>query len=77
MRTKILSIVANVMEVAEDDISLDSSPETLEAWDSLRHMNLVLSLEQELGVQFSEDQILRLMSVRDILDVVAESHNNA
>ena len=41
----------------------DASPETIEGWDSANHLNLVLSLEAEFGVQFDTDEIAELTSV--------------
>ena len=34
----------------------DSSSDTLPQWDSLRHMNLVLALEDEFGVSIPDEE---------------------
>jgi acyl carrier protein len=69
---KVKSIVAQVMEVPEDSVREDSSPDTIEAWDSLKHMNLVLALEQSFGVTFSEEQITEIESVELIIATLKE-----
>ncbi len=63
-------IVAEITEVEVERITLQSSPDNLEEWDSLAQVNIVLSLEQEFGRQFSPDQIERMVSVAKIVEVV-------
>jgi len=41
----------------------EDSPETIEGWDSANHVNLVLALEAEFGVEFDADEIGELTSV--------------
>jgi len=69
---KVKSIVAQVMEVPVDSVREDSSPDTIEAWDSLKHMNLVLALEQSFDVTFSEEQITEIESVELIIATLKE-----
>jgi acyl carrier protein len=40
----------------------DISREAEKGWDSLKHMELVFALEEEFGVEFSEEDIGRLDS---------------
>ena len=67
---KVRRIVAEVSEVEIERVTLKSSPANLEEWDSLAQVNIVLSLEQEFGHQFSPDQIDSMVSVEKILEVL-------
>lgn len=67
---KVRNIVAEVSEVEVERVTLKSSPANLEEWDSLAQVNIVLSLEQEFGHQFSPDQIDSMVSVEKILEVL-------
>lgn len=51
------SIFADILEIPADRITPTSTPDTLAGWDSVRHMNLILALEEELGIEFSESEI--------------------
>ena len=64
--------VADIFQLKAEDIKPESSPDTIEAWDSLQHLNLVLALEQEFGVQFTPEEIEQLLSVELIVDLLAE-----
>ncbi len=67
---KVRNIVAEVSEVEVARVTLQSSPDNLEEWDSLAQVNIVLSLEQEFGHQFSPEQIESMVSVEKILEVL-------
>jgi len=73
MRKKVFEIVARIMGVPVEAISLESSPETLENWDSLRHMKLILAIEESLDVQFNDQDIVSIKNVGDVLNRV-EAH---
>ena len=72
MQTKVLNVVSQVLGVPVEELADDSSPETIEGWDSLKHMNLVLALEEEFGIRFSDEQIVAMLSVKSIKDAVAQ-----
>ena len=53
-------------------LSLASSPATVEGWDSVQHLNLVLALEQSVGVQIDPEEIERMKTLGDIVQLVSE-----
>jgi acyl carrier protein len=59
---RIKQIIAAVLSRDIEEIHDDASPDTLSNWDSLRHMNIVLALEEEFGVHFDEQRLLELTS---------------
>lgn len=64
MEEKLKRIMASVFEVSENDISEDSSPDTLDNWDSLRQLNLVSALEEEFEVEFDDEEISEMISYK-------------
>ncbi|MGA8270729.1 MAG: hypothetical protein WB919_04160, partial [Candidatus Sulfotelmatobacter sp.] len=40
-------VASDIFAVRVESIGLDSSPATIEAWDSMQHLNLVLALEEK------------------------------
>lgn len=69
---KIRQLASDVFEVPLSEISPGSSPDTVATWDSLHHLNLVLALEQEFGIQFSPEEIEQLLSIELIDALIAE-----
>lgn len=69
---RVQGIVSDVFGVPEDQVRPDSSPDTIETWDSIHHLNLVIALEQEFGVQFTPEEIEQLLSVELIAALLDE-----
>ena len=57
LEEKVFRIISQVMNVPVEEINEYSSPESLEAWDSFQHMNLVLALEDEFRITFTDEEI--------------------
>jgi acyl carrier protein len=67
---KVRSITADVLHVHANQLMPQSSPESIEAWDSIHHLNLILAFEQEFGVQFEPEEVDEMNSVGRILHVL-------
>jgi acyl carrier protein len=63
-------VLADVFGVDASGIGPDSSPDTIAAWDSVQHLNLIIALEQEFGVRFSPEEIEEAVTVRAIADLI-------
>ena len=70
MRDRVFAIVSRVMGVPVEQVTEESSPETMTQWDSLRHMNLLLSLEEELDIRFTDQEMSEMMGLRKILELL-------
>lgn len=68
-------VLSRVQQIASDvlltDVSADSSPETVESWDSVQHLNLILAIEEEYGFQFSPEEMDEAKTVGQIAGLVA------
>jgi acyl carrier protein len=49
--------------MAETDITDNLTIDDLEAWDSLKHMDLVVSIEQAFKIELTLDEIIIMTSV--------------
>ena len=70
--TRVKDVMAAVLEVDVLTIGDDASMDTISSWDSLRHMNLVLALEDAFGVSFPDDDAANATSYQLILLVLRE-----
>lgn len=71
-RARVHRIVSQILKVPIETITDDSSPDTIERWDSLQHMNLVMAIEEGMGVQFDAEQIAEMLNVGLILIALGE-----
>lgn len=53
---KLKNVLATVLNVDVSRIDANANSDTIESWDSLRHMNLVLALEDEFGVSLPDEE---------------------
>ena len=63
-------LIAKVFGVPLTDVVPSTSPETIEEWDSLAHMNLVLELEAAYGIALSSDDALDTKDVASLKRVL-------
>jgi acyl carrier protein len=72
MEPRIKAVMAQIFGIAAGEIQDDSSPDTIAKWDSVSHMNLVIALEAEFGVELSEEQISEMATYRLIVLTIRE-----
>ena len=72
MENRIKQVMSDVLNVDIADINEDTSPETLEEWDSLKQMNLIVSLEEEFNLEFTDEEIEDLLNFKLIKLTIAE-----
>jgi acyl carrier protein len=63
-------MASDLFGVPADRITVSSSPETLENWDSVQHLNLVLALEEKFGVQLSPEEIEQMKSIGETAKII-------
>ena len=68
MEEQIIKIMEDVLD--EQGINLESTQDSLENWNSLRHLNLVSELEDAFDVEFDPEEIAEMKSVKAIVDFV-------
>ena len=64
--------MADVFGLEPGDITPDASIDSIEAWDSLKHLNLVLALEERFGISFTEQETVEILNYELIRTVLAE-----
>ena len=69
-KERIKNVMSAVFEIPEEQIKNDSSPDTIGSWDSLRHMNLMVALEEEFKVELTDDEILDMMNYKSIESII-------
>lgn len=72
MDRRIDNLLAEVLQIPPATITDDLAMKNVDAWDSLRHMELVVSLEQSFALQLSFDEIVAMQSVRGIKNVLRQ-----
>jgi citrate synthase len=75
--SEVRALVAEVLGIdpteVSDALAFGERPE----WDSLNHVNLMLALEERLGVEIGAEQMVELASVSAIEQFAGAPHTEA
>lgn len=67
---QIRTIASDLFGIPAQQITADSTAETIETWDSIQHLNLVLALEERFNIQLSPEEIEEMKSIGGVAKVV-------
>ena len=70
MTSDLRQLLAEVFETTPDKIRPTDTSKTIPNWDSLRHLQLVMALEQKYGLQIETERIAEIKSVADVVTLV-------
>ena len=63
IRNRARAVLAKVLKTDIETIGDDISQMELSDWDSVRHMNVVLGLENEFDIEFDDAELPKLTSL--------------
>ena len=58
MSEKLYQVIAKILDVPVEEINDESSPETIETWDSFNSLMLADELESEFNISFELEEII-------------------
>ena len=67
MEQRIKNVMSAVFEIPVNKIKGSASPDTIESWDSLKHMEFIISLEDQFNVNLTGDEIASLQTIDDVI----------
>lgn len=73
IENRVLNIMSLVFQ--KEIINGDISMQTEHLWDSLKHIELIITLEEEFDISFNPDEIPRLNSFNLIVSKIKELKN--
>lgn len=69
---RIKDVMASILAIDMADINEETSNDTVDSWDSIQHMNLVLALEEEFSITILDEDAANITSFPLIKIVVEE-----
>jgi acyl carrier protein len=76
IKERILQVMATVFETDVAILNENSSSDTIDAWDSLKHLTLILSLEEEFGISIPDEEVGELVNYKLIEITIHEQLAN-
>jgi acyl carrier protein len=62
IENRIKTVIASVLNISKSEIHNKTSSDTIKSWDSLKHMNIIVGLEEEFDIEFDADEIANLLN---------------
>ena len=72
MEQNVEQLLAEVLQVPPAIVTDSFAMQDVDVWDSLKHMELIVSLEEKFGLQLSFEEIVTMQSVANIKRVLKE-----
>ncbi len=66
----VIATAADIFRVPSSHLGADASPTNIKNWDSVEHLNLVLSLEQRFSIEFEPGEIEQMNSIGKIAELL-------
>ncbi len=71
---EVFKLMAETFKVERSVLNEDTSQKNLSEWDSLRHLNLIVALEDEFDVNFEPEQISVMTSFASVIEELRKSN---
>ena len=69
---KIAKIIAKHTRVKEEFVTLETTVETIERWDSLTHIKIIVDIEKDFDLKINTSIIGELNSVKSIIQFLKD-----
>ena len=67
-------LIKKIMSIIFDEdivnISDDAEPLEIDQWDSINHLQLIVALEEEFEIKFSDDELTELLNLPLINNII-------
>jgi acyl carrier protein len=67
---KAKKIFCETLGVSESEVSDDTAYNSFEPWDSLKHLRIVVNLEEEFGIDIDMDDVIDMSTFKKVREIV-------
>ena len=69
LKETVIDVLSTIFEKQADE---NTSHENEELWDSIAQINIIVTLEEEMGIKIPQEKIPEMNSVKNIIKVISE-----
>jgi len=71
MEQKLKTVMADIFEISIDQINASTTMENIEAWDSLKHIELIAAIEEKFEIVLETEEMIEMISFKDIKRILS------
>ena len=72
LEDRVKNVMADILDLPASQITVSTTKEDTETWDSLAQINVASALEAEFNVTFRVDEIEAMTSYATIVSIISE-----
>jgi len=72
VESKLNQLLAELLRLSANEITDTLSMKDTDAWDSLKHMELIVSIEETFDIQLTADEIVTMLDVKEIKNILTK-----
>jgi acyl carrier protein len=72
--SQVIEIMASTFRVDVTKIPENADPSSLSEWDSIKHLSLIIALEEHFQIRFTDDDTVELISLPLIVLVIESKY---
>jgi len=76
MDNQIDKLLSELFRMQSNEITDNLAMKKLDVWDSLKHMEVVVAIEQEFKIELTFDEIVAMQNVGEIKRIVYDKVSN-
>jgi acyl carrier protein len=65
-------VLSSVFRMKEESLNDNLTMSDIEKWDSLTHMDLITSIEENFDIELSMDEIMEMQDIKTIKKIVSD-----
>ena len=68
MEEKVINIISSITKIKEDELKNSLDKENL--WNSLNRVEIIIAIEDEFDISFSQEEISEMKTISQIYEVI-------
>lgn len=68
--SQVRDILADVLDLPDLQVTVETTAEDVEGWDSFNHINIVVAVESKFGIKFHTAEVEELRNVGDLVELI-------
>ena len=73
----LIELLSDLFDIGPGEVDLNTSPDTIEVWDSIGHMRLIASIEEKYDLTIPPEEQVEMLNVDLILELLVEKLNES
>ena len=66
LKLDLFQLIASLLNVKSQEIKIDSTPDQFSSWDSFKHMEIILAIEDKYSIKLTDKGIAQIRNVEDM-----------